>query len=259
MAIEDQRAIDTDIWLLDTATGARTRLTSSPAWEGSPVWSPDGASVTYATNEYGLDDVYARDIQGGQAVPLVVSENDWSGPTSWSRDGRFLLLDVFGPDDIDVSVWSTSDQALLPFLTGSGTEKQGVFSPDGRFVAYTSDETGRQEVFVATFPTPAERWQVTTEGAQALSWREDGKEILIATVAGDLAAVSVSSQEGFRTGPVEVLVSGLGAGVGALAATADHSRFLATIPSESSARSAEIRLLFGWAEALQEGRLPARR
>ncbi len=259
VAIGDQRATNTDIWLLDSATGARTRLTSSPAWEGVPIWSPDGTRVTYATNEYGLDDVYVRDIQGGQAVPLVVSENDWWGPSSWSRDGRFLLLDVRGPDDIDMSVWSTSDQTLLPFLTGPANEEKGVFSPDGRFVAYTSGETGRREVFVATFPTPAEKWQVTTEGAQALSWREDGNEILIATVAGDLAAVSVSIDGGFRTGPLEVLVSGLGPGVADLAATADHSRFLAMIPSEPSGRSAEIRLLFGWAEALQEGRLTTQR
>jgi len=274
VGIEDLEAASPDIWLLDSQTGAGSRFTTSPAWDGWPRWSPKGTLIAFATNENGWDDVYVGDIQGGKAQPVTSTPNACEQPTSWSPDEKYLLIQTYGSTssngqkfnswDANLSYWSWSEKVLKPFLTSpSASESRGIFSPDGRFVAYTSNKTGRDEVWVTPFEKPLEEegWQITFEGAKGISWRKDGHEILVATLAGNLVGVPVSPDTGRRVGSGSdpVLVPGLGSDAPHAAANADHTRFLVKIPVDAGVRASEVRILFGWAEALRQGQLPWRR
>jgi Tol biopolymer transport system component len=127
-----------------------------------------------------------------------------------------------------------------------------MFSPDDRFVAYSSAETGRFEVYVSTFPDRHQTWPLTTDGARVLSWRADGKEILVATRTGHIAAYPVNTTGGaFIAGKPQILVRNVGVDAMYARPTRDHSRIVIRVPKDADKDLGEIRLLFGWAKDLR--------
>jgi Tol biopolymer transport system component len=141
-----------------------------------------------------LDDVYVRDLRTGQDTRLFETAAVWEHPRAWSRDGKYLLVHWHDAVAAGLKVWSSASRSLSPFAK-SATE-MAAFSPDGRYVAFSSLETGRHEVYVTTFPEGRQTWTVTSDGGRVISWRQDGLEILVATLSGHIAAYPLSV---FRT------------------------------------------------------------
>jgi hypothetical protein len=144
-------------------------------------------------------------------------------------------------------------------VKAAGLIYEGVFSPDSKYVAYSSNETGRAEVYVTTFPDRGQTWPLTTEGARVLSWRADGKEILVATLSGHIAAYAVDTAEGgVIVAPPQVLIRDVGFDAHYARATPDHSRIIVRVPQDADKDKGEIRLLFGWQGQGRVAKPPAR-
>jgi len=181
-----------DIWLLDVARGAGTRFTSWPEDDSSPIWSPDGDEVAFfSSHGGGHEAVYVRPVRGADEPHLVVKDDEADlDPTDWSRDGSILIERIVGANTT-IWVYSTRDRSFRPFHAGNSEERAGAFSPDGRLVAFSSDETGRTEVYLATFPEAGERWRVSTEGGGQPVWRSDGGELYYFSLDGRIMAVPI--------------------------------------------------------------------
>ena len=181
-----------DIWVLDVARGVRSRLTFGQSNEYAPVWSPDGTRVVYAVSAL-VDDLFIRPAAGGDEQVFLKSKSD-KRPTDWSRDGRLLVfthIDATPTSKTGVWVWPVlGKEEPRPFVDGEFNERDGRLSPDGRWMLYTSDESGRFELYVAPFPGPGGKWQVSPGGAITGWWTLGGKEIVYA--APDLTMMSVA-------------------------------------------------------------------
>ena len=184
-----------DVWLIETARGVLRRFTSDPLIDYAPVWAPDGNRVAFISRRSGPQNLWFKRIDGGTEERLRESaENE--APTDWSPDGRFILFTtqgVVGGGDL----WALpleGDRKPVAVATTSFVEGQGRFSPDSRRVAYQSNETGRNEIYVVPFPGPGVPTQVSISGGVKPQWREDGREILYLAPDNRLMAVPVTVQ-----------------------------------------------------------------
>ena len=255
-AVIDARSGIAAIWLLDISTGARTLLSPGQGSTGWPVWSPDGTRVAFGYQPPGiLDDVYVKDLRTSATTALVTSTDAREDPVAWSPKGEWLLLFRNDPQTTGhLLAYSFRSHTCKPFVVVPGAAVlDGVFSPDGRYVAYSSNESGRFEVSVTTFPDRTATWLLTTEGARVLSWGgRDGHEILVGTLSGDIAAYQVNTAGGtFSAGPPTIVIRDVGSDAQYARATPDHSRILLRVNPEAHKDKGEIRLLFGWAEKLR--------
>ena len=164
-----------DIWVQE---GVRnSRFTFDPADDRYPIWSPDGARVVFASNRNGAYDFYQKAANGSGSEEALLQSADFKRPNSWSPDGRFILYWV-GRNNGDLMVLPlTGDRKPFPFVSTPFDEQQGAFSPDGKWVAYQSDESGRVEIYVRPFPGPGGQSQVSAGGGHAPRWRADGREL----------------------------------------------------------------------------------
>ena len=218
------------------------------------MWSPDGTRVAYlTTNADGSAGVKVSRLDGSD--PSVVI--DWRepgllAPQSWSPDGRHLMMcRVAVPGrPPDLLVWSFETKSLTTFLDTPAFECGAQFSPDGSFVSYVSDEAGPLESWIARFPKATDRRRVAT-GAAVVSWRADGRELLLLTTKTlDLLAMPLSiTRDTVETGPPTVLLKRLDSLW--VDAAPDHSRLLVLSGPDPEQGVAEIRLLTGWQEKLR--------
>src|SRR5262249_34505780 len=159
--------------------GLRTRLTFDPALNVAPIWSPDGTRIVFSSNRRGNMNLYQKASSGAGSDEAVLKSDVYGVPYSWSRDGRYLLYTSGDPGsatDLWVLPWF-GEKKPFPFLQTRFAETRAKFSPDGRWVAYTSNESGRNEVYVTLFPKADGKWQVSTGGGTSARWRQDGREL----------------------------------------------------------------------------------
>ncbi len=199
---------NTDLWLVD---GARAnRFTFDPAVERYGVWSPDGRRIAFYSRREPASVLYVKDTSGaGEDVALappgrIAAVGRFGSPSSWSSDGRYLLFYTFDPKTSGGDIWvmpMDGDPTPVAFAATPANERDAVFSPDGRFVAFQSDESGRHEVYVRAFvPTaglgaPVARggqWQVSTTGGVHPVWRADGKELYYIDPSGTMIAAPIT-------------------------------------------------------------------
>jgi Tol biopolymer transport system component len=253
-----------DVWVMDLAQGTSTRLTFDPASDASPVFSPDGSRVVFLSSRGGRTGLYSKASNGAGTEELLLKP----GPRAlfdWSPDGRFLVYGSGNPSNI----WLlpvNGDHTGFPFFKTQFTETPARLSPDGRFIGYRSDESGRNEIYVKAFtPAPnagmsAAKWVVSKDGGVGMvHWRKDGKELYYLAANGDVMAVDVNTTPTFHSGTPKALFAvpqaflRVSATPGNLAAVApDGQRFLFAMPVGQSDRE-ELGVIVNW-QALLKGR-----
>jgi eukaryotic-like serine/threonine-protein kinase len=194
--ITDPASQNTDIWTFDLDTQSAKRLTFDPAIDSVPIWSPDGTRMVFASNRGVTFDLYFKDTNGGQEEKSVPENGPDRFPSDWSHDGRYVLYER-GAD-----LWFVTIPELQPtqFLKASSTLKNGQFSPDGKWVAYSSNESGRWEVYVTSFPEAHGKWQVSNAGGDQARWRSDGKELFYLASDSRMMAAPVKTGSNFDAG-----------------------------------------------------------
>ena len=201
---------NSNIWVMDTARGTNARLTFNQGRDDYPVWSPDGRTIAYSSNRGGHADLYQKPSDGSGEERLLLKSDEDKEPTSWSRDGRFLLYTNNDPKN-GGDLWVLpleGERKPIPFLRTAFRERLASFSPDGRWVAYASNESGADEVYVRPFsPTVSGdsasggKWMVSKGGGSIPVWRGDGKELYYLNPSQlQQMAVEVSSVKTFQAG-----------------------------------------------------------
>jgi Tol biopolymer transport system component len=170
-----------DIWVLDLARGVRTRLTFGPVSNTYPVWSPDGKWIAYTSDRNGHSNIYRKPSDGSGAEELLLTDEQVTLSSDWSRDGKYLLYSR-GPSGSNWEVWGLPIEGehkpwlVVPHAANSSAG-QGRLSPDGHWLAYISSESGVTELYVVAFPGGQGKWQVSTNGAVEPQWSRDGREL----------------------------------------------------------------------------------
>jgi Tol biopolymer transport system component len=269
-----QRINNDDVWVVPFDGGPSTRLTSDAAIETSPVWSPDGARIAFASSRESRRAIYQQYADGGPAAELLSIPVDPVTaamlPNDWSRDGRFIvgtaLSREFSGDlrILTLSSDSSEPRAIAPLLATAFSETAPSFSPDGRWIAYASDESGRTEVYVRSFAVSAGGMPLASDSSQRLvssgalgapRWRADGGELLYVADDGKLMSVEIATADGTLVTraprPLFQLPTAYVRRPGALTSTVlmdilpDASRILVPVPVEDSS-SSTVQVVLNW-------------
>jgi len=197
-----------DLWLLDLSTGVFSRLTSGPDSERDPLWSPDSQSVIYTVND-GKESGIRQVVIGAGDTP-VFADGKANFLDDWSRDGKLLVYHTSGGNDISVLPLSGDRKSKVVFRTSFQKDELRL-SPDGRWIAYMSMESGQPEVYLAAFPSFTDRRQVSTGGGLMPLWRKDGRELYYVSLDRKVMAAEVKAGSTLETGTVKALFQVQGA------------------------------------------------
>jgi eukaryotic-like serine/threonine-protein kinase len=247
----------TSLWMFDVARGISSRFTFSDSIDGWPVWSPDGNQVAYALSQGGRMEIYVKPANGVESQkPLVTGEGE-SMPTSWSHDGRFIAYQTQSRATKKFDIWvvpTTGDRKPFSFIATDADEEIGVFSPDGKWMAYVSDESGRKEVYVVPFPGRGGKWQISSSGGEAPFWAMNGTELDYFTPDRKWMAVEVNGKgNDFAIGAAKTLFDGKAVPLTSLlslTATPDLKKLL--IPLQSEKASVPFTIVTNWRAQLKK-------
>ena len=197
-----------DIWVLALARGVRTRLTFGPISNTLPVWSPDGKWIAYTSNRNGRFGLYRKPSDGSGAEELLFSDEQQSLPDNWSPDGKYLLYSRRNSDG-QWEIWTLPiDGERKPRLV-LPRAFHAELSPDGRWLAYQSNESGSTEVYIVAIGGGQGKWQVSTNGGSRPQWSKDGKEVYYMDATFRLFAVPLKDAGGaLQFGTAQTLISG---------------------------------------------------
>jgi Tol biopolymer transport system component len=253
----DTREDARDLWMIDESRSTLTRLTfgPKPANQSHAVWSPDGTRVVFASDRDGAYGLYEKLSNGAGVEQLLVRTDMPKFPTDWSADGRFLLYEessTKGAWDIWVLPLS-GDRKPAPLLRSEFYEGQGHFSPDGRWIAYVSDESGRREVYVQAFPLSGAKWQISTDGGNFPTWRRDGKELFYFTLDQKLMEVEISADSTLRPGKPAPLFEAryFNIPISPYSPSADGRKFLINTPVDEETNTSPLTVILNWPALLR--------
>jgi Tol biopolymer transport system component len=212
------QALEGAVWLLDMSRGTSTRFElDRTAYNEKAIWSPDGHKVIFGSARAGqMMNLSQKSISGSADAEVLVTSSDFKTPLSWSPDGRSVLYEsVGGKTRGDLWVLPLGNhRAPVSFLQTAFDERDGEFSPDGRWIAYTSNESGRDEVYVRPFssdpsgtplPDSGNKWIISSEGGVRPKWKKDGTELYYLDLDGKLMAASMSTRPVFQAGVPRLL------------------------------------------------------
>jgi Tol biopolymer transport system component len=246
--IETRQMIDLQVWVHDLARGTTTRLTVERI-NTNPVWSADGKRVVYASSSIGVNanGTLTSVAADGSAPPVtLMGESASPSPTSVSADGK-LVIGVRSPGRTrsGTEAWVLAlggDATPAPFLDTRFTRGEFQFSPDGKWVAYESNEGGRNEIYVVPYPGPGGKSQVSTDGGTQPRWNRNGRELFFRAGA-KLMAVDVETGALFRAGAARTLFEKVSSDYDV---TPDGKRFLMLKPATATADPTEIHVILNW-------------
>jgi len=264
-SLVDPKTYNLEIWLTDLARKSHTLFASGGPVTGSALWSPDGGRLIFRSNRNGVIDFYQRSAAGGgsdqmllEARPAFQAVRIPSNnliPTDWSPDGRQIMFSAPSPASrSDLWLLSLGEKGeAVNFVDSPAEQMHGNFSPNGRLVAYTSNESGRFEVYVETFPRSDRKWSVSTAGGYEPRWRTDGREIYYLSEDRKLMAVAVNAGPSFGI-PQPLFQTRVPEGVTAnrthYVPSRDGQRFLVNMATD--AVTSPITVVLNWTAGLKK-------
>ena len=243
-----------DIWVFDLTRGVPARFTFDPKDDLDSVWSPDGSRIAFSSDRTGLRDIYRELARGAGSPELLLGSKERKNVEGWSPDGKFILYNVNSS-----SVWAVpidGDRKPFAVLKTSFSERQSSISPDGHWIAYESLESGRDEIFIQSFPPSSGKWQISNAGGSQPSWRGDGKELFFLN--------------GTKIMAVDIRISGGGVEAGlphelfdvpdllplplrnSYLATPDGQRFLVCVVTRADANANRLTVVQNWPSLLKK-------
>ena len=210
--LDERHAGNSDLWIANADGSNPTRLSFDPANDIFPVWSPDSTRVRWASNRDGVYHLFEKAADGSGEDRVLFKTPFFKFPTDWSHDGRISVYRQIDPatgyDIWFVPAASTGDElTFTPLLHTAANEASAVLSPSGRWIAYTSDESGRYEVYAQNFPSGGGRRQISMGGGVAPLWRADGRELYFHAPDGKLMAVTIEDPDAMKTSAPTALFS----------------------------------------------------
>jgi Tol biopolymer transport system component len=254
VTIVDYSKSTADLWVSEVSRSLPTRLTFGPGYSCCAVWSPDGSRIAFGRRDGKL---YRKNADGtGDEEPLPVTGTNPT-PTSWSHDGRYLLYTMPNAQGLpDIWVLPLEGHSKpFPFLSTPAEEMYGVFSPDGRWVAYTSNETGARQIYVRPFSTSVRGKWLVSNGSSfgASSWRQDGRELYYMAADSSVMAVPISANQVFQPGEPKVVFK-LPSSAVLNAVTPDGNRFLVGVTANATQPSSlpPFTVVLNWQAGLKK-------
>jgi Tol biopolymer transport system component len=254
------------LWLLDPVRGTESRFTFTSAHDTDPQWSPDGSRVVFSSfrRDSAKANLYVKLAGGATPEELLLKTDAGKAPRQWSTDGRYIVYESIGADSTS-DIWVlplTGERKPIPFLVTPAREGQGALSPDGKWMAYTSNESGRLDIYAQPFPATGGKWLISTGGGVQPRWRRDGKELYyVSAPPQKLMAVDVKTDGAMFQASVPhplfdvpgIPVNGPGAGTlsGSYSVSADGQKFLVAIQPTAD-MSNPLSIVLNWTAILKK-------
>jgi Tol biopolymer transport system component len=270
LALRSGSAENLDIWTIDVARNLRNRVTSDAQPEGWPVWSPNGTVIVFGSVSRGLggppekarlmqtpiNETAAKETlfeAGGTPSRPCGPRQCVLAPTDWSADGRFVLYTFIGNFPVTSDIWALplfGERKPFPVIQTEFSESQGALSPDGRWIAYTTDETGQPNVHIQPFLRAGGKQRISPNGGRNPHWRADGRELFYLDAAGTMTAVPIDPTAGSAAGlPKTLFQAGVVSTNNMYAVTKDGQRFLV---NRNAAIATPLTVILNWASTLRK-------
>jgi Tol biopolymer transport system component len=246
-----------DIWIGDVARGLMTRATFDVASDQNAVWSPDGTRIAFGSERVtGYSDLFQRLSSGAGTEEQLTKSTVAKFPFSWTPDGKSLLFSQTAPKGVELWVLPLAgDRKPYPYLQTGFNSAQAQLSADGRWVAYASNESGRYEVYVQSFPTPGAKAQLSVAGGNQPRWARDGKELFYVAADRKLTAVAIRTDTAVQPGAATALfethlLDPFPYGLPQYDVAPDGKRFLLLVAKEAAA--VPMTVVLNWTAALRK-------
>ncbi len=260
MDLYEVTARNADVWLYDVLRNVKTRFTFDGGVDAYPIWSPDGKNIIFSSNRKGHYDLYEKLANGASDEQLLYATNQTKTPTDWSMDGKYVLFYATNSQNSKSDIYyipMTGERKPVPFVATEFNEMFASFSPDGRWVAYQSNESGKNEVYVRPFPGPGAKWQVSASGGTNPRWKNNGKEIYYIANSRLYEADVNGTGSTFNVGNVReyfdpATVGGINVGNGILKDISPDGQSILLSISKGMMATAPLTLVVNWDEEFRK-------
>ena len=208
VALDRSVAGNRDIWIMELSRNVGRRFTFDAAIDATPVWSPDGARLAFRSLRTGVNQIYIKAANGaGTEEHIPAGAKESVGLADWLNDGKTLLISVLTPaTSLDLLTYSLTDRTMVPVANTPFEEREGQFSPDGKWLAFASNESGRMEIWVQAYPNAGQKWQVSTNGGSQPRWKGDSRELFYIAANGALMAAPFTASPATKSGSASVRI-----------------------------------------------------
>jgi serine/threonine protein kinase len=260
MDLYEVTARNADVWLYDVVRSVKTRFTFDGNVDAYPIWSPDGKKIIFSSNRKGHYDLYEKMSNGAEDEHVLYESVETKHATDWSVDGKYLLFNSTNNLDSKSNIYyipMTGEKKPVALIATEFNEMNASFSPDARWVAYQSNESGRNEVYVRPFPGPGAKWQVSANGGGAPRWKNNGKEIFYVANGKLIEADVNGTGSNFVVGNVReyfdpATVGGINVGNGILKDISPDGQSILLSISKGMITTAPLTLVVNWDEEFRK-------